>query len=434
MIGEVWEMANFSFSQEFFDGLYEMDKARIKMITAPSGFGKTTVMKLWLGMIMDRVPILVTLNGPDGGEFWQDFCAAMARPFPKTAAALKDLGFPRGEQEYAYSAALMQKGIDQPCSIILDDLQLMNDAEILPLLQYWVDTLGEDVDFMLLSEKPLPFNGENTATLTTAELPVPHRDILNDVRGKLWEPLDERQKRYLAVCSIADTVNEEQMDFVWENFDGEILFQELLIDFDFVTGRNGEYRIHDCLRDLAENHFRSLDREAQSRYFRRFGLWFKDHKNIVMALLCAYQGGDWDLYWDILAADGGKSVTEAYAALFTRWSRECPEKIMKNHPEGIIGLMYVCYRFRQGMEMFRLRRTLDEVLGGDDLDRERKDQCRAELEIILGLADFNDIISTAQHFETAAKLAERCSIADTQSYWSSACPSLWRCTTVPRGN
>ncbi|MBQ1251325.1 MAG: hypothetical protein IIY02_00255 [Firmicutes bacterium] len=417
-------MANYSFTQEFFDGLQEMDKVRVKMMAAPAGYGKTTAMKLWLGAVMDRVPIYVTLNGPNTKEFWSDFCAALERPFPKLAVALSDLGFPRGEQEYGYAVEFMKEHMDMPCSIILEDLHLLNDAEILPLLQYWIDHLDDTVDFMLLSEREPALKAEDSAVLTTAHLPMPHRDLWNDLRGKLWEPLDERQKRFLAVCSIADTVNEEQMDFVWENFDGEILFQELLIDFDFVSGRNGEYRIHDMLRDLAEDHFRRFDRETQIRYFRRFALWFKDHGNVVMALLCAYQGGDWDLYWEILAADGGKSVTEEYAALFTRWSRECPESVMKEHPEGLLGLMFVCYRYRQGMEMFRLRRTLDELLGGDALEEKRKDQIRAEKELLLGLADFNDIISMAQHFETAASLAERCSIVDSASYWSSACPSL----------
>lgn len=421
-------MARMDFSQEFFDRLEEMDRHRVKMMVAPLGYGKSAAVKLWFSMILKSVPIHLIPEGNSGEDFWQGFCKALEEFYPQISATLKKAAFPRTEQEYGYCSEFMQAAFAEkgyPCCIIIDDLHFFNDGEVLPLLQYWIDHLDEKVSFLFVSEKQPQLSAEDVDIIGADLFELPHKELLEDVKGKLWDPLDDRQKMFLAANSIAESFTEEQALYIWDANDGEILMEELVCQYPFVLSKYGEYRIHDLLRQYSEGHFRSISVNMQRRFFDRLGQWYRDHEDPLFALLSFYQCGNWESLLETLGEDGGKCLTNDYSSLAARWSKECPQGLLMQYPEAVIALMYACYRFRQGMEMFRLRRVLNEILEEGDLAAERKKQCLAEAEMLYGLADFNDIVTMKPHFVAAAEAAVSCKMVNTEGYWASASPTIF---------
>ncbi|MBQ2764593.1 MAG: hypothetical protein IJF43_06105 [Firmicutes bacterium] len=420
-------MARMDFSQEFFDRMEELDQHRVKMLVAPLGYGKSVAVKLWFSMILKSVPIHLIPEGNSGEDFWQGFCKALEEFYPELSLVLKKTNFPRTEQEFGYCTDFMQRAFDEkgyPCCIVIDDLHFFQDAEVLPLIQYWIDHLSEKVSFMLVSERKPNLIAEDTDLLTAEDFELPHRELLNDVKGKLWDPLDDRQKMFLAANSIAESFTEEQALFIWDANDGEILMEELICQGSFVLSKYGEYRIHDLLRQYSEGHFHQISVNMQRKFFERLGQWYRDHGEMMLALLSFYQCGCWEELLLVLAKDGGKCITNDYSSLASRWSKECPQGLLMQNPEAVIALMYACYRFRQGMEMFRLRRVLNEILEDGNLEESRKQQCLAEAEMLYGLADFNDIVTMKTHYVAASEASERCEMVNTDGYWASASPTV----------
>ncbi|MBR5329364.1 MAG: hypothetical protein IKV45_04075 [Firmicutes bacterium] len=420
-------MARMDFSQEFFERMEELDRHRLKLVVAPLGYGKSAAVKLWFSMILKSVPIHLIPEGNSGEDFWQGFCKALEEFYPQLAVILKRTNFPRTEQEFDYCTDFMQAAFEEkgyPCCIIVDDLHFFQDGEVFPLIQYWIDHLSEKVSFLLVSEQKPDLTADDVDIITADDFELPHRELLNDVRGKIWDVLDDRQKMFLAANSIAESFTEEQALFVWDANDGEILMEELVCQGSFVLSKYGEYRIHDLLRQYSEGHFRQISVNMQRKFFERLGQWYRDHNDPMLALLSFYQCGCWEELLAVLAEDGGKCITNDYSSLASRWSKECPPGLLMQNPEAVLALMYACYRFRQGMEMFRLRRVLSEILEDGKLDEKRKQQCLAEAEMLYGLADFNDIVTMKAHYVAASEASDHCKMVHTNGYWASASPTV----------
>lgn len=273
-------MANMDFSREFFNRMEELDRHRLKMLIAPAGYGKSAAVKLWYSLILKSVPVHVILDGEEEDDFWQSLCDGFDEFYPALSSVLRRMNFPENEAERESCTALMAEAFKEkgfPCCIIVENLHKAEDAKILSLFRHWLERLDESVGFLLVSEREPDLHWADKDILTAADFELPHRELLEDVKGKVWEPLDDRQKMFFAANSRVSSFTEEQALYIWNANDGEILFEELICRFPFVLGNRGRYRIHDLLRKYAEAHFSQISPMMQQRFTERLTQWQKEH-------------------------------------------------------------------------------------------------------------------------------------------------------------
>lgn len=137
--------------------------SRLTLVSAPPGFGKTTLVAQWLatqgpGWSTAWVSLEPSDNEP--GTFWSYVVAAVAKAVPGAGAAARGLledGQPRADRAIA---ALLNdlSALESELMIVLDDLHVIETREITDSLAFLLDHLPTHVHLVLLtrSDPPLP--------------------------------------------------------------------------------------------------------------------------------------------------------------------------------------------------------------------------------------------------------------------------------------
>ncbi|MDF2627301.1 MAG: ATP-dependent transcriptional regulator [Symbiobacteriaceae bacterium] len=151
--------------RELWDLLHTALDRRITLVTAPAGFGKTTLVSQWLDHLGDRRPgaAWVSLEPPDDTpqRFWSYVADALAPAAPEAAQALK--GSLQGPDLPAPELLLLpvinrMLATDRQIIIVLDDYHVIQSPVIHEAVAFWVEHLPPAVHLILLSrgDPPLP--------------------------------------------------------------------------------------------------------------------------------------------------------------------------------------------------------------------------------------------------------------------------------------
>lgn len=471
--------------------LEEVGHCRVTTVVAPMGYGKSTAVRWWMGKYSDRYPGTVflwqTLSGEETDIFWRGFCRILRRQFPEISGQMEALGYPGDRKSLLLLAELLEDGLGEDGPLlfyILDDVHYFGMTEHSELLTHLLLHLPRRVRLILISRNRIfresdRFRlGSNLCQITMEELRLRREEIVeyaglcglkvDSVQAKeldrisegwisllyllfrsyarqerwhyqtpdifclmdqvMYQPLDERKKRFLLVNSLSDAFTSEQAAFLWQEADAGELLRVLTQENAFISfdGVNGTYSYHNMLRNVVHSHFQKLPGEEQQELRSRLGQWQMEREDFLQAMVTFHRCGDWERLLDALVLDRSKSLGGEHAAMLEEWSVQCPEELLLRRPDALLVLMLNLYTYYNIPEMMRIYGLFQRSMEQDQsLSPEEKNNLLGESEIILSFLDFNDINAMSVHHRRACCLMNRYSYSmGNKSPWTFGCPSI----------
>ena len=405
------------------------DAARcpVTTIIAPTGYGKTTAAQYLQRRIAAEAPDTYLfrqfLSGGGRQEFWAGLCRAL-HTAPQLSAQL----------------------------ILLSRNQIFSEAQKLRLGSRLLE-LGA-ADLRLTQEELLQYAGR-------CGLPLPEREaqaLLSvsegwiamiylmfrayaqtgvwrfDAKGMdalmeqvMFEPLDERRRFFLLDLCMAEAFTAEQAAFVWREPDADALLHDLTHNNAFIIESSpGVYRCHHMLRQLLRRKFALLPQSAQADACGRLGSWYERTGEYLTAAELFRQAGDWDGLLRAAAADCGKSVGGEHRQMLLSWCRDCPEDVLRRHPDAVCVLMRKLFSFREIPELLRLRALLLDALqpGGAFCEQERENYL-GECDLVMSFLRYNDIAAmSVLHRSACERMTRTTRCIDLGGTWTFGSPSV----------
>lgn len=148
--------------ERLFERLDRGTRGPLTVVSAPTGFGKTTLVADWLGTRWQGGSGWVSLGASDNDRalFWGYLCAAFEQAGVPGARALASAAFAPGPvpTEALVAPMLAELGaVEEPVVLVLDDVHLLDDAGVLEALRQLVEGAPEAVRWVLVSRRAAPF-------------------------------------------------------------------------------------------------------------------------------------------------------------------------------------------------------------------------------------------------------------------------------------
>ena len=460
----------------------------VTTIVAPTGYGKTTAAQDLRQRIAAEAPdahvFRQFLSGGGRQEFWTGLCRAL-HTAPQLAAQLLALGYPDSPHTRQQLLELVQDALPEqiPVWFILDDVHLLSGGEAAELVSFLAERLPPQVHLLLLSRNQIfsPAQklrlGSRLLELGAAELrltreeltqyaelcglPLPEKeaqalyaasegwiamiylifrvyaqtgawrfdtkDMNALIEQVMFEPLGERQRLFLLDICMAEDFTAEQAAFVWQAPDADALLHDLTHNNAFITeGAPGVYRYHHMLRQLLRRKFALLPQEQQAAACARLGSWYARTGEYLIAAELFRQAGDWDGLLRAAAADCGKSVGGEHRQMLLSWCRECPEDVLRRHPDAVCVLMRKLFSFREIPELLRLRALLlDALQPGGEWSEEERENYLGECDLVMSFLRYNDIAAmSVLHRSACGRMTRTTRCIDLGGTWTFGSPSV----------
>ena len=424
------------------------------------------------------------LSGGGRQEFWTGLCRAL-HTAPQLAAQLLALGYPDSPHTRQQLLELVQDALPEqiPVWFILDDVHLLSGGEAAELVSFLAERLPPQVHLLLLSRNQIfsPAQklrlGSRLLALGAAELrltreeltqyaelcglPLPEKeaqalyaasegwiamiylifrvyaqtgawrfdtkDMNALIEQVMFEPLGERQRLFLLDICMAEDFTAEQAAFVWQAPDADALLHDLTHNNAFITeGAPGVYRYHHMLRQLLRRKFALLPQEQQAAACARLGSWYARTGEYLIAAELFRQAGDWDGLLRAAAADCGKSVGGEHRQMLLSWCRECPEDVLRRHPDAVCVLMRKLFSFREIPELLRLRALLlDALQPGGEWSEEERENYLGECDLVMSFLRYNDIAAmSVLHRSACGRMTRTTRCIDLGGTWTFGSPSV----------
>ena len=149
---------------ELYDKLYAGLNRKLILISAPAGFGKTTVVSDWINK--SKIPAAwfsIDNDDNDPVDFLSYIIFGIQSIHPAFGqSSLKLLNSPNRPSAESIASLLINEilKIDQNFVLVLDDFHLINSAEILKLVAYFLDHIPGNIHIVILtrSDPALPLS------------------------------------------------------------------------------------------------------------------------------------------------------------------------------------------------------------------------------------------------------------------------------------
>lgn len=466
------------------------DAARypVTTITAPTGYGKTTAAQYLQRRIAAEAPDTYLfrqfLSGGGRQEFWAGLCRAL-RTAPQLPEQLLALGYPDSPHTRQQLLELLQDALagKPPVWFILDDVHLLEGGEAAELVSFLAGQLPPQAHLVLLSRNQIFSEaqklrlGSRLLELGAADLRLTQEELLQyaglcglplteqeaqtllsvsegwiamiylmfrayaqtgvwrfDEKGMdalieqvMFEPLSERQRLFLLDLCMAEDFTAEQAAFVWQEPDADALLHDLTHNNAFITESSpGVYRCHHMLRQLLRRKFALLPQSAQADACARLGSWYERTGDYLTAAERFRQAGDWDGLLRAAAADCGKSIGGEHRQMLLSWCRDCPEDVLRRHPDAVCVLMRKLFSFREIPELLRLRTILlDALQPGGTFSEEERENYLGECDLVMSFLRYNDIAAmSALHRSACERMTRTTRCIDLGGTWTFGSPSV----------
>lgn len=470
--------------------LNEMDGCPITTVIAPMGFGKTTAVNWWAKRQVksqaDAVILRQVIVTDSITDFWSGFCRAF-KGYPVLTEQMKALGYPRDATAISMLAELLDDALSQSPSqiyIVMDDLHILQQKPLIPLLLFLSRSLPDCVHIILVSRNQI-FNeeermrlghllGEITADelrLSRQELAVYARlcelevsaqeiddlavrsegwismvylnfkayaqngywlsssaDIFTLIDQVLLDPLPERQREFLLRIGMTDEFTSEQAAWLWRHEDAAAILGSLSRNNAFITrNENGIYRYHHMLRQCTRHKFAEKPEAYQKENYSRLGQWHLGHEEYVPAYYAFAAARDWNGLLKTLEKDKAKSLNTEHSQDFFRWIKSCPEEYILRYPTAIVASMVKMFSFHNIPEIKRMKGLLLKSLEQDTaLTEQERHDLLGDAEVSESFLCYNNISAMSTHHRRACQLLNRTSLSvDPKGAWTFSAPSIF---------
>ena len=463
-------MERLIYSERLLKKLEALRQARIAVLEAPAGYGKTTAVSRALEGAATAVWYTGVEHLPDTSFYW--FIRQLSAVDERAVRRIEALGFLNRSNAEQVARALMELRVEKPLTLICDNFQLAADnwppqvidalakrpadglhlifiAQNLGALRPVFDGLERSVcflrasDLLLTREDILAFSARRGEALTEAQADAimastggwPAAAALcveaGGVTGEMdellyrlfWARMEARQRTALLYLSLFDCVTPSMLDAllpagVLPPEERDDFFRRVpLVRQDALRGR---YYPHELLLRFLRARLDEADEETRRRIYGRAGQWYRDNDATRAAVDCFFRAGDDEgilscrLVGLITERFGDVSYTELAAAVL----RRCPEEVQRRYP---LSLLRLCYALYGGCDFGEFARQMARVRG---LLREK--QHLGEWELLDALEFFPDLDRMDAAYARAEALMTRPSeLFIPEEPFFFGCASMW---------
>ena len=475
---------NIYISPRLAERLEEAEHCRVTTVVAPMGYGKSTAIRWWAEKYASRhsgaVILWLTLTSDGENTFWRGFCRTL-RKYPELQEKMETLGYPGDRESIRLLGELLEDAVEEegePIYFVLEDVHCLTSADFSGLLTLLVGRIPNRIHLILLSRNRIFREtdrfalGGTLCQITMEDLRLRRDEILDyaglcgismdqDQAAKadwvsegwisllyllfrdylqqgrwqfqtpdifrlmdqvMFQPLDERKRKFLLVNGLVNVFTREQAAYLWQDEDSDEIIDALTQTNAFISWdpETGAYRYHNMLRNVVRKYFCDLPGEEQRKLYARLGCWQMKRSEYIQAACSFQKAGDWERLLDALVLDRSKSFGVEHASLLEEWCARCPEEILLARPDGLLILMlnlYSHHNISQMMRMYGLfMRSMEE---NETITPQERDKLMGEAEIILGYLAFNDISAMSVHHRRACQLMKHTSYSmNNESPWT----------------
>lgn len=421
----------------------------LAIVTAPSGFGKTTLVRNFAYRDSTKAVIWVSLGQELVDEMWvwQKICDKCGEFCSPLAEKLRSLGLPQTAQEIDYVIGMAVSYISRPVCLVIDDFQECNSTNINKLITKITYEEPPNLHILLISRMypELPYeemllrgyciNIDQTSLALTKEetrevfsingVPLTDSQLENVYEytdgwiSAVYLSLFEFQRRgnlgrytsvsHLLKTAIFDKISDsiKGMLVKMSPFDSFILEEAVyitdtathpmcLIDFMDQYGfmqfdlLSQSYSMHSLLRSVAAAELERSGIDVKL-LFNRGGEWNEKNKNYVKALVYYRNAGNEDSVFRLLSGEERNLIFEAVPAVVEDIFENTTAEIKAKYPIAWLGYIYgviLRHRSNKGKTLFEEASAVYNKLY--QLEEEKK-ELKGELLILQSLLEFNDL-------------------------------------------
>ena len=481
-----WNLNTIYISERLQESLRPISRCALTTVVAPMGYGKTTAVNWYLAehSKSEAINIIRISVYSDNLEiFWKSAQNAFARA---GFDFLKDYTCPTD----AAGGGLLADDIchelagETDCYIFIDDFHLLTDSRVSDFICTLANRLPSNVHLIIVGRdrflpaaeivrlgskvycigtehlrlnytelavyahrcgielsdaqiEALLYSSEgwfsavylNLRTLSErGALPDRNSDIYSMFTAAMIDPLPEKQQEFLAVMGLADEFTVEMARFVTGDFDAENLLAILTEQNAFVKclPDGVTFRFHHMMKECAERRFRMLEKEKQSFYLERFGLWYENCGQYLHAMASYRRSGNYDALLRVIQKDAGILLSSLDPKVVLSDIDACPDAVLKAHPLSLLVLMRRMFTWRQIPKMMELKALLlTSIEENTSLSEEECGNLLGECDLILSFLCYNDISAMSRLHRSASSQMSRLAISIQNSGgWTFGSPSV----------
>ena len=259
-------------------------------------------------------------------------------------------------------------------------------------------------------------------------LPDHNSDIYATFTAAMIDPLPEKQQEFLAVMGLADEFTMEMARFITGDANAEKLLAVLTEQNAFVKclPDGVTFRFHHMMKECAERRFRMLEKEKQSFYLERFGLWYENHSQYLHAIAFYRRSGNYDGLLRVIQKDAGILLSSLDPQIVLSAIEACPAAVLKAHPSALLVLMRRMFTWRQIPKMMEVKALLLASLEEHTaLPEEERGNLLGECDLIMSFLCYNDISAMSRLHRSASSQMSRLAISIQNSGgWTFGSPSV----------
>ena len=259
-------------------------------------------------------------------------------------------------------------------------------------------------------------------------LPDRNSDIYSTFTAAMIDPLPEKQQEFLAVMGLADEFTVEMARFVTGDSNAEKLLAVLTAQNAFVKclPDGVTFRFHHMMKECAERRFRMLEKEKQSFYLERFGLWYENCGQYLHAIASYRRSGNYDALLRVIQKDAGILLSSLDPQVVLSDMEACPDAVLKTHPLALLVLMRRMFTWRQIPKMMELKALLlTSIEEHTALPEEERGNLLGECDLIMSFLCYNDISAMSRLHRSASSQMSRPAISIQNSGgWTFGSPSV----------
>lgn len=481
-----WNLNTIYISERLQESLRPISRCALTTVVAPMGYGKTTAVNWYLEQrtrTEDMHIIRISVYSDNQEIFWKSAQNAFIRA---GFEFMRDYTCPNDTA----SGGLLcddlchELGGDIPCYIFIDDFHLLTDGRVADFICMLANRLPSNVHLIIagrdrflpvgetvrlggrvyqIGTEQLRLNHTELATYahrcgtdlsdeqveallyssegwfsavylnlrTLSErgaLPDRYSDIYTTFTAAMIEPLPEPLQEFIAVMGLADEFTIEMACFVMDDDNADQLLSVLTEQNAFVTllPDSLTYRFHHMMKECAERRFRMMETEKQSRYLKRFGLWYENHRLYLHAIASYRRSTDYDSLLRVIGKDAGILLSSLNPETVLSDIETCPLEVLKEHPLSILVLMRSMFNWRNIPKMMEMKALLMKgIEEHPELLEEERGNLLGESDLIMSFLCYNDISAMSRLHRSASAQMSRPAISIQKSGgWTFGSPSV----------
>lgn len=455
----------------------------LTVVEAPMGYGKTTAVReciknAGVNTKWQRV------HDSSIHSFWAGFCNMFSEINTECANSLAQLGFPN-DSVLRREAVNIIENIDFPniTVMVIDDYQLCERAQSDDFIKFLVEHEIQNLKIVLIvrfinlqaleelklkgylkhiSKETFEFDvkeikayykicginlkdaqADKLYQLTEGWISAIYLLLLNYLEdgsftstaniyklleNTLYSSFSQEIKEFLQAICLFDYFTLEQAIHMWQKDDTDKLLLEIinknsLIRYDEKTRI---YQIHSIFTKLLREKFENSKALDKKNIYEKIARWYLKTKDYFSAMNYFYIAEDFDMLMSVVEIDKGNCIYSERKDRFIQFFCECPKEIKMEHPIAL--LIYAISLFMLN-EFERFEKACNEFVwvieSSESLDDHSRSVLLGEFQILLCIAEYNDIAKMLEHIKIADTLLKKsATFFDTKVGWTFGSPSV----------